>query len=812
MRIGIILFILFFVSTIVQSQKLPVAKGRVYGKIIDMKTRETIPYTPVTIYKSDTLISGVITKPNGEFSLENLPFGKFTLKVSLIGYKELLQTIIVSPQNEEQDLGDIKLDLSVTEFNTMEIVKDKSAVEMNIDRKVFNVEKNIISKGGTAADVVSNIPSVTLDANGNAQLRQNTATIYIDGRPTSLVLNQIPADQIEKIEVITNPSAKFEASTTGGILNIVMKSNAQPGYNGMITGGAGTNSHYNGLVLFNIKQKPIGFSLNYTFNTFKNSVPGYTNRTDYPSGFYNVNDDILFRHFFQSGTTVLDYYINNRNTLTFSENIVMGDFKTIDDQTFEFSGPNNSNKMSGVRQTNTLTHFENYTTKLFYKRSFPKRGKEITADVNYINGSSRNPSDFTTYTYDSSGALLSNNPELQINKAININEMFSFQSDFVNPINDSTKLETGIRVSYKPSNQSLDVSNFNYLNGNYVTNDLLTSYYQIKDLVNAAYINYSIKHKKINYMLGLRVENSFYTATVTNKENKHFLYSYPSSMANIFNSLFPSIFISKKLTEKKEIQFNVTRKINRPNFRQFLPFITASDLKNYSIGNPSITPEFINSLELNYNQYLKRGNFLLTLFFRNSEHVLTQYTYPLSTDSSVLVTTTINGKQANSLGIDNTIKHTLFKGFETTLNTNLFYTAINAIYNGSAFNNNGFNCTGKLIMMYRMPKNFSIQISGNYESKKTVPQGYNREVYFADMAFSKEIKKVLTITLSVRDVFDTNSRGAYIVGEDYIQESWNRRESRFFKLIVNMKFGKGDAALIKRKTKPGEPLPENMDF
>ncbi|MGZ6539898.1 MAG: outer membrane beta-barrel protein, partial [Bacteroidia bacterium] len=721
--------------------------------------------------------------------LENLPFGTFNFKISFIGFKTYQQVITITPQNEEQDLGNIKIEAEEAVLKTVEVTGEKSASEMSIDRKVFNVDKDLTVKGGTAMDVMKNIPSVTLDESGNAQLRQNAATIYIDGRPTTLTLDQIPADQIERVEVITNPSAKFEASATGGIINIVMKSNNKPGYNGIVSGGIGTNEHYNAMAVLNFKQKPFGFQIVYNYNSFQNPVTGYTHRTDLSNNvatdYYNANDKSTFKNAMQVGTVNFDYFLNNRNTLSLSGNMVMGDFINHDNQTFSSLDASDAYLYNGNRTTNTKTHFENYTGKIHYRKTFPKKGKELTADFNYNTTNLNSPSTYTTNIYAANTTtLLPDNPALQNNMGHNVNQVYTFQADYVNPINDSTKFECGVRSNYKPSTQYLDVSTFDYPSGQYVADPYLTSHYKIEDLVNAAYVNYTTRVKKINFALGLRFEDSYYKGILTNKNDSSFLYSYPSGINNLLNSLFPSIFITRKLTDKKEIQFNVSRKINRPNYRQLMPFIMASDPKNYSIGNPNLTPEFITMGELNYNQVLNKGTMLLTLFFRNTQNPLTNYIYTSPSDSSILINTTINGKQSNAFGMDNTFKYTLFKGFEATLNMNLIYTFINASYNNVNVSNQGFNYTGKLNMTYRLPKSFSIQLSGSYESPKVIPQGTAKEVYFADCGISKDIKKFITLTASVSDIFDTKGRGTYYVTDQYTQNGWNRRESRYVKFTA----------------------------
>ena len=795
----------------------PKAKGigHIYGKLIDAKSKEPMPYTPVAISKHDSIVGGCLTGSNGEFSIENLPFGKLTLKISGLGYKAIVQPVLVTPQNFEQDLGNIKLEAESSVLKGVEIVAEKSASEISIDRRVFNVDKNITSKGGTATDVMNNVPSVTIDANGNALLRQQTATIYVDGRPTTLTLDQIPADQIDRVEVITNPSAKYEASTTGGIINIVMKENTKPGYNGIVTGGLGTNNHRNGMVALNVKKKPFGFAITYNINEYKNPVTGYTNRTNLfdgsPTGYFNNTDNTTFQRTFQAGTATFDYYLNNRNTLSLSENMVIGNFNNYDVQTFSnraIRSGIDSILSNGTRIDPTLTHFENYTTKLHYRKTFPKKGEEFTADanMNYKSTAHNNGYYYTTMYNDETTPSTALPSTLQNYSGYSNSLIYTLQADYTNPINDSTKLELGVRSNYKPSTQSLTVTD-SVGPKNYVTDQLLTSAYKIQDLVNAAYINYTSKYIGINYAAGLRFEDSYYKGILTNKNDSSFTYNYPSSVNNIFKSLFPSLYLTKKFNDNQEMQFNISRKINRPNFRQLMPFIQASDPQDYTIGNPNLTPEFITMAEINFNQLFRNGNFFFGFFYRNSQNPLTSYTYAERPGSDTLITTTINGTHSNTFGMDNTFKYTFAKVFETTLNMNLFYTFINADYQGSSISNQGFNYTAKVNFVYHFPKNFNLQLSGNYESPKVIPQGTSMEVYFADAGISKEIKKFITLTASVSDIFDTKGRGTILTTDDYTQTTWGRRESRYFKITASVRFGNSSLPTFRRK--PTEKKPDD---
>jgi iron complex outermembrane receptor protein len=777
--------------------------GHIYGKVVDAKTKDAVPFVSVAVYKRDSLVGGCLAGNNGEFNLENLPFGRLNLKITFIGFKTFQQQLTITPQTLEQDLGNIKLETEETLLKAVDVVGEKSTTQMNIDRKVFNVDKDLTVKGGTATDVMKNIPSVTIDGDGNAQLRQNSVTIYVDGRPTTLTLDQIPADQIEKVEVITNPSAKFEASTTGGIINIVMKTNTKPGYNGMITGGIGTNDHYNGMVALNFKQRPIGISVNYNYNSFNNPITGYSNRTQLlngnPLGYYKTTTNSSFKNTMQGGMVSFDYFINNRNTITLGQNMFFGDFDNYNYQDFRSEVGDHVLSSYGTRSTPALNHFEHYTSTAHYKKTFPKKGEELVADAAYNTTNGHSISNYETRTYDQSGILNPNNPELLDTRTHNTNEMYTISADYTNPINDSTKLELGIRSNYKPSTQSMDVSQYDYTTGTYRNDPYLTNHYKIQDFVNAAYITYSARFKGLSYSAGLRFEDSYYKGILTDRHDSSFLYHYPSGLNNLMNALFPSLYISKKINDKQEWQLNVSRKINRPNFRQIMPFIMAIDPKNYMIGNPQLTPEFITMAELNFNQLLGKGNLFFTLFYRNTQNPLTSYNTPYAPNSDILLNTFINGKQSNTVGMDNTFKYTLVKGLEGTLNMNLFYTVIQANYNNINTSNKGFNYNTKLNLQYRLPKGFALQLSGNYESPKVLPQGKSKEFYFADCGLSKDLYKFLTLTLSVSDIFDTKGRGMLYITDQYTQDSWGRRESRYIKFTARIRFGKADATLFKKR-------------
>ena len=309
--------------------------AHLYGKVLDASTKEPVEFASVALlwFDKDSAVAGCLVKSNGDFSLDNLSFGAFRLRISFIGYKTIEQKMFINMQNIDKDLGNIMLAPDAELLKDVVVTEDKATMQMSIDRKVYNVDKDISTRGGTGLDAVKNIPSVTVDADGNVSLRNNSVQIYVDGRPTTLTLQQIPSDQIDRVEIITNPSVKFDAATTGGILNVILKKNSKPGYNGVIMGGIGTNDRYNGMANLNIKQGKFNVFGMYNYNTQTNFNDGFTNRnsitlpspdpfTHAINKYYNQTDTSRMKNTFQFARAGVDFYINNRNTLIFSGNYV----------------------------------------------------------------------------------------------------------------------------------------------------------------------------------------------------------------------------------------------------------------------------------------------------------------------------------------------------------------------------------------------------------------------------------------------------------------------------------------------------------
>lgn len=783
-------------------------KGRVYGKIIDANTKKPVEYTSVVVlwFNKDSILGGGLTGENGEFNIEGLPaMGGFRLRATQIGYKTFETKFYMQiPNKLEQDLGDIRFEVDNKLLNEVEVTAEKNTVVMSIDKRTYNVDKDLSVKGGTGADVMKNVPGVTVDADGNAQLRNQAPTIYVDGRPTNLTLQQIPADQIDRVEIITNPSVKYEASATGGILNIILKKNLKPGYNGMAMAYVGTGDRYGGMVNLNVKEGKWNFTAMYSYNQAINNTMGYTRRTQLdsiqnPSGYFNQDNKTRQMNVFNFGKLGADYSINNRNTLSLNGTIVGGSFNTSDRQKYSILDAGKTERLYGDRLNTQKAAFQNYNAQILYKKTYPKVGKELSADANYNHTNSNNSYLFETSTLVNPDTITIPNT-YQKNNGTSKADQFIFQLDYTNPLSETSKLEMGLRSFYKKSLSENNTANATVNQDLYTRDSIMSNRYLIDDMVNAAYINYSSKTIwDINFQGGLRFEQSYYKGTITDK-NLSFSYNYPSSGSDLMKSLFPGVYFSKKFNKNQEWQLNFSRKIQRPNFFQLMPFVMFADRQNYRIGNPQLKPEFRNIAEANYNKTFTKGSYLGSGYFRYEEQPITDVAYPSVDDPTVLVNTTINGKNSIRYGMEHTFKYTLFKNLDATLNANAFYIYIKGLVVATEpeVKAEGFAYNAKATLAYKFPKAWTLQVNGNYESPRILLLGATIPVYSMDVSVNKMFGTKWILNATVSDVFNTRRMGAHYETPYYIQDLSRRRESRYFRISVTYLFGKMDASIFKR--------------
>ncbi len=832
--------------------------GHFYGKIIDSANNRPIDaasiqliqnkFDTATKTRKDVIVSGMLTTKKGEFNLENLAvMATYSLKISAIGYKSIEQKVAFQINMQgvkggdysslingiDKDLGNIKLHTDEQQLQDVTITSNKPLLTMSIDRKIFNVEKNLNSVGGTAVDVMKNVPSVNVDIDGNVTLRNAPPQIFVDGRPTTMTLEQIPADAIATVEIITNPSAKFDASGGGaGILNIVLKKNRKAGYNGNLRAGIDSRAKPSIGGDINLKQGKINVFASGQLGFRKSISNVTTERTDYLyngiANFYQNNAPIG-KGVFGFGRLGMDYLLDNRNTISLSENYTQGHFDNKDvlhinrDTTYHTY----SSLDYGNRNTDGYFEFKNIGSTLSFKHNFAKANKDLTADVNYNYSRNTNQNDLSTQYYNVDASpktpLL-----IQRSQGGGNNKFVTLQTDFSNPISATAKIDMGARAAFR----NFYSFNNNYFqdpsNGNYISQTSLNNEYKFSDRVLAAYATFSQQIKKFSYNIGLRVESSKYDGTlITTGASFHNKYPF---------SLFPSAFATYKLNDKQDVQVNYSRKINRPNFFQLIPFIDYTDSLNLSRGNPNLVPEFTNLLELSFQDQFSSGhNFLGTLYYKNTNDLIARYQTKIANPNvnrsdSVIISSYANASQTYTYGVELTSRDVIAKWWDLTSNVNLFHSTINAGNLVGGVTSNQFSWFAKLNNSFKLGKNYSIQFSGDYQAKALISsanrgggggnmfgggnipsaQGFILPLYGADIALRKDFLKnnAASLTLQFSDIFRTRLNATHSESFYFIQDYSRRRDPQLLRLNFNWRFGKMDANLFKRKNIKGDM--ENM--
>jgi outer membrane receptor protein involved in Fe transport len=796
---------------------------RIFGKVLNEATGKGLEAASVQLFMypkgasgRDSLIRGSFTKSNGDFNFENLPQAdSFRVEISGIGFQQWSSVLRASAVGAATDLGNIMIAQESQVLNNVVIsTQQRPALQMGIDRKIFSVERNITATGGTALDVMRNIPSVSVDAEGTVQLRNAAPQIFVDGRPTILTPDQIPSDQVERIELITNPSSKFDASSSAGIINIVMKRNRRIGLNGIATIGGGHPSILNGNLSLNVRQGKVNFFVTGGYNQGGGRAKGRTLRQNKSGGRvqdyfnqYSTNENLRR---FGSLRFGLDFFASNRTTISVTQNLVKGNFSNEEQQDQQYLNGSEVMERYGLRLAETDNEFNRYNTQLNLTRRFAEAGKELSANINYNYGNGTEAANIVNSFFLPNGAPYSN-PARVRNQGRNNNDQYTFQLDYTDPMGENSKLEAGLR-SFINKQRSL-FSSFSVNNGA-ETLLPLSNNYAYTEVVNAAYLSYGNKIRTFGYQVGLRAEVSRFEGELIDSA-KSFGYNYPRSAGRFLDALFPSVFLTKEIGEKTQLQLNYTRRIRRPNFWQLNPFIDINDPVNLRQGNPLLQPEFVNSFEFNVSQDYTKGNFLGVVYYRNNLGDITRFGDTISTalyqqlnnaaiDPNAILNTFINTRSTNRLGLELTLQHKFTSNFDIVPTIDMQYRKVNA--DAFRLSNSGFNWDAELTTNFRfgntsgLLKDLGLQLVGEYESAEVTVQGRNLPQYQVDFGLRKEFLKEKrgTITFNINDIFNTQRFGSIIDTDAFYQDSYRRRNVRSFRINFTYKFGKDDFKIFKR--------------
>ena len=807
------------------------ASGHLYGKLVDTSGHAVsrasvmilkVTTDPQTGKRKETLLKGVTSQSNGDFSAEDLPVNSpLKVSVSAVGYTALAQEVTLTPQASDKDMGDLQLFIATKELQQVVVTASKPTMTVDMEKKVFNVSKDIVSVGGNGLDVLKNVPSVNVDIDGNVTIRGGSPQLFVDGKPTTLTLDEIPSDAIESIEVITNPSAKYDASGGGaGILNIVLKKNRKSGYNGSVRAGADRYGGANAGASLNVRESKINFSADINYRRTRDITTSSIGRLDYsttPNTFLNQQELDTSKGSMYFGRVGLDYFITNHTTLSLTGFAMHHDDHTTSNITMNTDSLYTSGKINQftTEEINPQRTFSGRGGTLGFKQLFTKDKEEWTADASYFGGSSTSNSLYTTNYYQyGEGSALSSTELQKINGGGNDHNIF-LQSDFTDPLTKKTTLEAGVRAAFQSRLNINDNYTYNTDSAAYILVPSAASNYKSQSNVYAAYVTLASSIHDFSYKVGLRAESSNYHGTLLNS-GQVFSNQYPIS-------LFPSLFLGQKLGNGQELQLVYTRRVNRPNFMQLVPYTDSSNKLNITRGNPDLVPEFTQSVELSYLKTFPGNNTLMaSVYYKHTDHLITGYIEGdtnTTTGAITYINTYVNAESSDNVGAELTGQVNLTRWWDFSANVNLYHSKINVGIADAVPQTALWSWFGKMNTNFKLPAGVTIQASGMYQSKTNLPvnqnsnqpgppnsqsqsasQGYIKSFYELDLAVKKTLLAgKMAIAMSFNDIFRSRIQDQYTYSTYFSQDYSRLKDPQQVRLNLSYNFGKIDASLFKRK-------------
>ena len=804
--------LLLMVSFLGFSQERPQAKKvKVTGKVIDKVTNQPLEYTTVTFQntKNPSDIAGGITDAKGEFQFE-INAGVYDVKVEFISFKviEMKQRSLLKDTN----LGSFALVEDATMLNAVEVRQEVSTVSMKLDKKVYNVGQDMIVKGGTVSDVLDNVPSVSVDADGTVSLRGNESVrILIDGRPSNAInmaeaLRQIPADAIDKVEIITNPSARYDAEGGAGIINILLKKGKNQGINGVVTATVGDPETYGITGTVNFKNENINFFTTQGYN-YRTSPGNSMTDTEYlnPNAQYRFIDERRNNERVRegyNGSFGFDWFLTETTTWsnTFS---YRSDSGNNPDNTVFYNYDTNRNLISTRnRLNNQVSNGENVEYSTNFIKKFKKDGHQLTFDGNV----SLNTDDDSASIFDSV-----NTDERTFNNQKQTTTQL--QADYVLPIKENSRFEAGYRGSFTENIVKFQSDSLNVATNRYDTNFDLSNDFEYKENVNALYAQFGSKISKFSYLFGLRWEDSKINVNQLSTDDYN---------TKKYNNFFPSAFFTYEISDETNISLSYSRRIQRPRGRFLNPFQNRSSDINVFQGNPDLDPAMTDAFDLGYLKKWKKVTLSTSAYFNRTKDVfqfVKRENGEFSNGIPVVLSGPINLAEERRFGFEFTLNYNPFKWWRLNSNFNFFsnetmgeYSYLRTVNNVQQTEvvdlaNTATGWFARVNSKVTLPYKIEWQLNGTYNAPQRNFQGKSLGVLSANMALSKDIlKEKATISLNVSDIFNSRKRinETNIVNtlNSYSEMQWRERQ---INLSFTYRFNK------KKNEKERQPRREGGD-
>ena len=761
-----ILFITLLLVSESTFAQVSLKKVNLSGKIIDKETSVPVEFSIITISKSDTkqVVNGGTADANGNFNIE-LNNGNYDIKIEFPGYKtqqKLDQNISV-----DTNLGTISLETESNQIETVLIRGEKTTVDIKLDKKVYSVGQDLMVKGGTISDVLDNIPSVAVDVEGNITLRGNeNVRVLIDGKPSTAInvadaLRMLPADAVDKVEVITNPSARYDAEGGGGIINIILKKGKNKGLNGTIIATAG-DPRNNGISA-NINSKTDNYNLFTTVSYNDRNNPGATKINQENLTKDSYIEERRKSNRFSEGVNVnfgMELFLNKDKSATWTNSINYRKSDGTNDEGVRYRNFNLNRDFINTRFRDNITDNDNEAVEFssnFIKR-FKKDGHKLTADASF----SLNKEDEFSSIY---GSILETNSFVSDEKSTKIGRQTRnlFQVDYALPIKENMQFEFGYRGSYTNSGSDYAVVERINQNDPYTNVAAFTNNFEYIENVSAFYTQFGTKFfKKLSVLAGLRFENTNLEINqlLTNDLNKR-----------NYNNLFPSLFFTYELNNTTNLSLNYSKRISRPRDRFINPFTSITSNTNLFIGNPKLNPALTDAFDIGYLRKWDKVTLSTSAYYNHTTdafQTVRKESGRFENGIPVIINTAFNLGEDNRIGMEVTLNYSLKKWWKLNSNVNYFYNETKGNYQFTDTNNNlvtqDFNYksstwSARLTSKINLPYKIDWQTNANYNAGQKTAQGKSKGIAAMNLAFSKDVlKDKATIAFNVNDVFNSRKR------------------------------------------------------
>ncbi|MCI0448355.1 MAG: TonB-dependent receptor [Chlorobi bacterium] len=788
--------------------------GSVSGSVIDKTNNSPLEAADVTIQRQrdSSLVKGTSTNSDGRFTITEIPYGRYFIKANVVGYNfATVSGIIINQDNKTVTLEPIGLTSGTTTTEEIVVEGEKSLIEFKPDKKIFNVSKNMTTQGSSLIDLLREVPSVTVDQDGNVSLRGSEGVkIMIDGRhfglegqSRNIILEQIPASDVESIELITNPSAKYEAEGSAGIINVILKKQKQHGlgYNGNLALNLATGDKYGGQISLNLKKDKVNIYGNYSYNIRNFTMSGFNERfyLDNPS-ISQISQDNTGRgrnksHLIKLG---MDYAIDQKNTLGFSFNYRNSD-RLRGNTSINKEYDRSNNLVSDYFTTsNDIDKDYSFDINANYLLRFKIPQQTLSADLSF----SRDSDDETEENYDTYISPVNNTPDKRNEYSKEIDDALTGKIDYVHPFSKDIKLETGYRGSYKKRDIDFRVENYDYSLNQFVTDFTQSNRFIYKEQIHAAYGIYTQQLGSFGFSLGLRAEQTFINGELQNTSQFY---------DRNYIDFFPSASLSQKLTKSTEIQLSYSRRVNRPRHRQLNPFISYWGPNNYSQGNPNLNPEFTDSYEFNLIQYFPWATITPGIFYRYTKDEISRQRSLL--DSITTLTTFVNLNSSKAYGGELILSLQPVKILSINGTFSYFRTEVDATNLQSGLTNAASTWSARGLTTINLPADFSLQASYFYTGKRVTSNGTIDPFQSFDAALKKDLfDKKLSIALRASDIFNT-AKFVVNIDDAYFREYFERvRDSRGLYLNISYKFGQEERKQSSKRKRENNQNEEDTDF